>query len=256
MSTRSDRRSGSKARRVWFSLAGVVALLGGAAMLGAEQKPMTFKTKVSHRLELDYLLHLPSEYGDGTAKDQRWPLVLFLHGAGERGSDLELLKKHGPPKLIASGRDIPAIVVSPQCPADQWWTDHLEALSALLDETARRHRVDPDRVYVTGISMGGYGTWALLAREAQRFAAAIPICGGGNRSGLVRAVELPIWAFHGEADPVVPLDETTRLVEALKRRGSSNVKLTTYPGVQHDSWTQTYDDPVVWDWLFAQRRAR
>jgi len=144
--------------------------------------------------------------------------------------------------------------VSPQCPANQWWTDHLEALTALLDQTARKYRVDRDRVYVTGLSMGGYGTWALLARHPERFAAALPICGGGNRAGLARAMDLPIWAFHGEADPVVPLDETTRLVDAMKTRGARNVKLTTYPGVQHDSWTQTYDDPAVWEWLFAQKR--
>ena len=226
-----------------------------SASLAADQKPMTFKSTIKHQAELDYLLSLPQGYDDD--KEKSWPLILFLHGAGERGDDVNLVAKHGPPKLIAAGKDIPAIVVSPQCPTDQWWTDHLEALTALLDETARKYRVDPDRVYVTGLSMGGYGTWALLARDTERrFAAAIPICGGGNRMGLLRAVELPIWAFHGDADPVVPLDETTRLVESLQKRGSKNVKLTVYPGVEHDSWTQTYDDPAVWEWLFAQKRPR
>jgi predicted peptidase len=216
---------------------------------------MTFKTRISHRVELDYLLHVPATYDQG-GKDQRWPLILFLHGAGERGDDVEIVAKHGPPKLVAAGKDLPAIVVSPQCPANQWWTDHLEALTALLDQTARRYRVDPDRVYVTGLSMGGYGTWALVARYSERFAAALPICGGGNRSGLARAMDLPIWAFHGEADPMVPLDETTRLVDAMRNRSAKHVKLTTYPGVLHDSWTQTYDDPAVWEWLFAQRRGQ
>jgi predicted peptidase len=245
-------------RRTWGLRAAVAVTLCLTniyigAVLADDQQAMTFKKRISHQIELDYLLHLPSAY-DGGAKTERWPLVLFLHGAGERGDDLELLKKNGPPKLIAAGKDIPAIVVSPQCPTNQWWTDHHEALLLLLDQTARRYRVDPDRVYVTGLSMGGFGTWMLIGREPQRFAAAIPICGGGTRTGILRATELPIWAFHGDADPVVPLDETTRLVETLERRGAKNVKLTVYPGVEHDSWTQTYDDPAVWEWLFAQRR--
>jgi predicted peptidase len=237
-------------QRLYF----LVVALAFTAAVSAEQKPLTFKQTIKHAVELDYLLHLPAGYDED--RQQAWPLILFLHGAGERGDDVERVATHGPPKLIAAGKDIPAVVVSPQCPANQWWTDHLEALTALLDQTARRYRVDPDRVYVTGLSMGGYGTWALLARDTQRrFAAAIPICGGGNRMGLLRAVDLPIWAFHGEADEVVPLDETTRLVESLQKRGAKNVKLTTYPGVEHDSWTQTYDDPAVWEWLFAQRRS-
>jgi predicted peptidase len=219
-----------------------------------DQKAVTFKKRIAHQEELHYLLHLPQGY-DRSAKDKSWPLILFLHGAGERGSDLELVKKHGPPKLIAAGKDIPAVVVSPQCPTDQWWNDHVEGLLALLDDVARKHNVDPNRVYVTGLSMGGYGTWALLSRAAERFAAAIPICGGGTRVGLQRAMNTPIWAFHGDADPLVPVDESTRLVEALKSRGAQNVKITIYPGVKHDSWTQTYDDPAVWEWLFAQKRS-
>jgi predicted peptidase len=229
-----------------------ILLFAVGAVVAAEQRPMSFKTTIKHRVDLDYLLSLPRDYDQN--REQAWPLILFLHGAGERGDDVQRVAKHGPPKLIAAGKDIPAIVVSPQCPSNQWWTDHLEALIALLDQTARRYRVDPDRVYVTGLSMGGYGTWSLAGRYPERFAAAVPICGGGTRTGIARAINLPIWAFHGEADPVVPLDETTRLVDALKSRGAKNVKLTTYPGVEHDSWTQTYDDPALWEWMFAQKR--
>jgi predicted peptidase len=232
-------------------LVAMIAMAGAAA--ADDQTAVTFKKRISHQVVLDYLLHLPEGY-DRATKDQSWPLILFLHGAGERGSDLEMVKKHGPPKLIAAGKDIPAIVVSPQCPTNEWWNDHVEALLALSDDVAKKHRVDPDRVYVTGISMGGFGTWALLAREGERFAAAIPICGGGSRLGLQRAMNVPIWAFHGDADPVVAVDETTRLIEVMKSRGAQNVKLTIYPGVKHDSWTQTYDDPAVWEWLFAQKR--
>ena len=118
------------------------------------------------------------------------------------------------------------------------------------------YRVDPDRVYVTGLSAGGSGTWALLAQEPERFAAAIPICGAGSRAGIKRLVDLPIWVFHGAKDPVQPVEESTRLVEAIKSQGGTRVKLTVYPDAEHDAWTRTYDDPAVWEWLFAQRRSR
>jgi predicted peptidase len=109
-------------------------------------------------------------------------------------------------------------------------------------------------VYVTGLPAGGGGVWALLLQEPERFAAAIPICGAGSRAGIQRLVDLPIWVFHGEEDPAQPLEESTRLVEAIRAKGGSKVKLTVYPGGGHDAWTQTYDDPAVWAWLFAQRR--
>jgi predicted peptidase len=231
----------------------VLASALATAALADDQTPLTFKKRISHDEELHYLLHLPQGY-DKSDRTKEWPLVLFLHGAGERGSDLEMVKKHGPPKLIAAGKDIPAIVVSPQCPKDQWWNDHLEGLMALLDEVEKKHHVDRNRVYVTGLSMGGFGTWGLISRWADRFAAAIPICGGGSRLGLQRALDLPIWAFHGDADETVPVEESTRLIELMQSRGAKNVKLTVYPAVKHDSWTQTYDDPAVWEWLFAQKR--
>ncbi len=233
-----------------FLFAGSLCWAPGAS---AQQTAQHFEGKIEKRVALDYLLSLPEGYrADGPPV----PLVLFLHGAGERGADLELVKTHGPPKLLAAGQALPAIVVSPQCPADTWWTDHQDALSALLDDVIARYRVDPDRVYLTGISMGGFGTWALAAREPGRFAAALPICGGGIRLGALRLRELPIWAFHGDADPVVPVDESQGMVRAIERFGGKNVKLTTYPGVGHDSWTRTYEDEAVWQWMFAQVRGR
>ena len=227
-------------------------LLVLAGVAGAEQKAATFSETVTKTVELDYLLHLPEGYDADPSK--RWPLVLFLHGAGERGDDVWKVATHGPPKLVQAGQDIPAIVVSPQCPANQWWTQHLDALSALLDKMEAEYRVDGDRIYVTGLSMGGFGTWALAGRNPERFAAAIPICGGADMISAISLREMPVWAFHGEDDAVVPLEETTRLVAAIERRGGTKVKLTTYPGVNHDSWTQTYDDPAVWEWLFSQVR--
>lgn len=219
-------------------------------VLGQQEKKTLHKT-VTQTLELEYLLHVPENHReDGPPL----PLVLFLHGAGERGSDLEILKKHGPPKLLASGQSIPAIVVSPQSPSGSWWNDQVDALVALLDEIEAEYNVDPDRIYVTGLSMGGYGTWALLAEQPERFAAAMPICGGGMAAMTRRLSEVPIWIFHGDSDSVVPVDESQRMSAALGRAGSEVARLTLYPGVNHDSWTRTYDDPAVWQWLFAQRR--
>ena len=218
----------------------------------SRQSHESFRATVSKEVALDYLLALPDGYSDD---GDPWPLILFLHGAGERGSDLEKVKTHGPPKLVEAGQRIPAIVVSPQCPEDSWWTSHLDDLVAMLDDLEARLNVDPDRIYVTGISMGGYGTWALAALQPERFAAAAPVCGGGSGvATAVRVRDLPIWAFHGEADPVVPVEESQRIVDAIERFGGTKAKLTTYPGVGHDSWTQTYEDPKLWEWLFAQRR--
>src|SRR5438067_11719457 len=147
------------------------------------EKTITVKT--------DYLLFLPEGYSKDT--DKKWPLMLFLHGAGERGSDVNKVKVHGPPKIVEKRKDFPFIVVSPQCPADSWWRA-FELLS-LLDEIQKDYRVDPDRVYLTGLSMGGFGTWELASQAPQRFAAIAPICGGGNPALARRIKDLPIWVF-------------------------------------------------------------
>ena len=199
---------------------------------------------------LKYLLYVPDAYNRTPTK---WPLVLFLHGAGERGDDLELVKKHGPPKLIAQGREFPAIIVSPQCPKETWWPDHVAALEALLDEIVARYRVDEDRIYVTGISMGGFGTWALAFDQPQRFAALGVICGRGDPAKAALLKHVPIWVFHGAKDQTVPLKDSQDMVEALQAAGGSP-KFTVYPDAGHDSWTRTYEDPAFWEWLFAQRR--
>ena len=200
------------------------------------------------KVDLKYLLYLPKDY----AAKPSWPLMLFLHGAGERGDNLDVVKKHGPPKLIAAGRDFPFIVVSPQCPKDRWW-EPLE-LKLLLDEIVEKHHVDQDRVYVTGLSMGGFGTWALAGYQPKRFAALVPICGGGESMRVKQLAKMPIWVFHGGKDPVVPLERSEKMVEALKKAGSTSVKFTVYPEAQHDSWTQAYDDPELYEWLLQQKR--
>jgi predicted peptidase len=213
------------------------------------QVPQSFKKKIVRTVGLDYLVYLPKEYGKD--RNMKWPLLLFLHGAGERGSDVNKVKVHGPPKLVAAGQDLPFIVVSPQCPEGQWWDE--VALNALLDQAMKDYRVDADRVYLTGLSMGGFGTWALGSAHPERFAALAPICGGGEPRAARRLRNVPVWAFHGAKDSTVPLQSGQEMVDALKAAGG-NVKFTVYPEADHDSWTETYNNPELYKWLLAQKR--
>ena len=198
--------------------------------------------------ELRYWLYLPEDY----AAKKECPLILFLHGAGERGDDLEKVKVHGPPKLVEQRSDCPAIVVSPQCPNERIWSPI--QLSLLLDKCMETLKVDPDRVYVTGLSMGGFGTWAFCAKEPERFAAAVPICGGGDVTNAARLVKLPIWVFHGAKDTVVTPDYSQKMVDAIRAAGGTRVELTVYPEAKHDSWTETYANDDVAKWLLSQKR--
>jgi predicted peptidase len=210
------------------------------------------------RGELKYLLHLPA--AAATNATQRWPLMLFLHGAGERGNDVQRVGIHGPLKHVRAGTNFPFIIVAPQCPANERWQS--EPLLQLLDRIQAEHPVDTNRVYVTGLSMGGYGTWALGLTAPERFAAIAPICGGANRIDMLLGSRdraealknLPIWAFHGAKDPVVPLDESERAVKALQSLGVKDIKLTVYPEAQHDSWSEAYANPEFYEWLLKQRR--
>lgn len=213
-----------------------------------------FETRITKRLS--YLLFLPEGYG--LDPDQRWPMILFLHGAGERGNDLNLVKKHGIPKVAERRPGFPFVCVSPQCPADSWWSEQREVLIALLDHVLAEYRVDPQRVYLTGLSMGGFGTWDLATRYPEYFAAIAPICGGGPAHfGFPQRVaalkEVPVWAFHGAKDPVVPVEESIKLVDALKGYGG-DARLTIYPEAGHDSWTATYDNQELYDWFLSHRK--
>ncbi len=154
-----------------------------------EQSKQMLNKKITKVVDCNYLLYLPADYGKDAKK--KWPLIMFLHGAGERGNNLEVVKKHGPPKMIAQGKSFDFIVVSPQCPNDLWWPEQTDVLITLLDEIEAKYRVDTDRVYLTGLSMGGFGTWTLAAKYPNRFAAIAPICGGSEailrRTGLKKS---------------------------------------------------------------------
>jgi predicted peptidase len=228
------------------------------AALGV-QCSQTLERTLVEAIRLRYLLFLPRQHN--TRRTARWPLILFLHGAGERGENLSRVASHGPPKLVKSRPDFPFVVASPLCPAGQHW--RADILLALLDELLERFPVDASRVYLTGLSMGGYGTWALASACPERFAAAAPICGGGETLPILLAEtrklrtlrSLPIWAFHGARDDVVPLHESERMVKAMRDIGN-NPRFTVYPEAEHDVWTETYQTPALFDWFLAHRRRR
>jgi len=236
-------------KRCMASLVLMLGLLNCAHAEEGKKQDVQRKSRLETQVpvRMDYLLYLPQEY----ESKESWPLLLFLHGAGERGDDLELVKKHGPPKLIAAGKQFPFIVVSPQCPKDRWW-EPIE-LVALLDEIESKYKVDPDRISVTGLSMGGFGSWRLASYAPERLAAIVPICGGGETYWARRFAHLPVWVFHGAKDKGVPLERSEEMVEALKEKGG-HPRFTIYPEAEHDSWTETYNNPKLYEWLLEQKR--
>ena len=246
----------------------VAALLALAARPSAQPaavwvRPSTqmakqFQFRRTANVEVNYLLFLPKGYD--AKGENRWPLILFLHGAGERGTNIWKVATHGPPKNVTAQPDFPFIIVSPQCPEHQIWCK--DVLLALLDEITAKHAADTNRIYLTGLSMGGYGTWDLGLTYPEKFAAIVPICGGGQLISLLLSKRekgpalktLGVWAFHGGKDPTVPLEESQRMVDALKKAGVQDVKLTIYPEAQHDSWTETYKNPALYDCLLKHER--
>lgn len=221
------------------------------AQTQSQQALQFSKTKTtSISAEYSYLLYIPSNRDfDENGKS---PLIIFLHGAGERGDSIDLVKVHGPPKIVETNKEFPFAVLSPQCAANSWW--EADKLDMLIDEVIQQNDIDESRIYLTGLSMGGYGTWDLAQLRPDRFAAIAPICGGSRmnafRASLLKNV--PTWAFHGAMDSVVPVEASSRIVKALKNAGG-NVKYTIYPMAGHDSWTETYNNPKLYDWFLSHR---
>ena len=217
-----------------------------------------------------YQVYVPAAYTPA----QRWPVILFLHGAGERGSDGYFQTQVGLGAAIRQNADrVPAIVVFPQSRPDSTWTGTLANVAlATLDQTMREYQIDPARVYLTGLSMGGNGTWYIAYRYPKRFAAIAPICGwisperwkaaapvvpadsGETFAAFARQLRhTPTWIFHGEVDPVVPVEESRKTFAALQAVGAA-VQYSEVPGTGHNSWDPAYGSPKFWTWLFAQRR--
>lgn len=209
----------------------------------------------SAKTGLKYLLSLPQGYNSDSRKS--WPLILMLHGSGDRGDDLELVKRSGFTS-IAEKDGLKFIAVYPQCPLDNEWEEMTETLSVFLDELTDSLRVDKDRISLSGFSMGGYGTWYMALKYPDRFAAIAPVCGSIfeqdlNEETAERLKNIPIWAFHGALDDIVPIDDEKELIDLIKKAGG-NVKYKIYEGWGHDVWTPTYKNSEIFDWLLLQKR--
>jgi predicted peptidase len=193
---------------------------------------------------------------EGYDPKQKYPLVVFLHGAGERGNDNEAQLKHGVVNFAGAEnrKKYPCFLIAPQCPEDKFWRGGpLQLVLDLIGAVRKEFSIDEKRIYLTGLSMGGYGTWDLLAQKPELFAAGVPICGGGDETEAATLAKIPIWAFHGDKDMAVKVERSRTMIEAIKKAGGKP-KYTEYPGVGHDSWTVTYKDPEMLKWLFAQKK--
>jgi predicted peptidase len=199
-----------------------------------------------------YCVYVPPHHPAGEAL----PLILFLHGSGERGDDGFHQTEFGLPAAIRRCGVRPrALIVMPQCRAGQTWSDDMARMALrCVEQTAREYKVDPERLYLTGLSLGGAGTWLIGAALADRFAALVPVCGFGGTEDAEKLARVPIWAFHGARDEAVPVAQSRDMVAAIRRVGGQ-VKYTEYPDLGHSCWDAAYTDPELYRWLFQQRRA-
>lgn len=211
----------------------------------AQQKEKTLKVSG----EISYLIYTPKDYSkNGSAK----PLLLFLHGAGERGQDLNMLKAWGPPKIIENGGDMPFIVVSPQCPKGEFWNSFV--LKKLIEEVIAKYNVDESRIYLTGLSMGGYGSFDLAMAYPNLFAAVAPVCGGGNTAMAFRMKNIPTWIFHGKVDKSVPFKRSVEMVDALKEAGADPKFTILDEGGHADAWIFAYNEAGLWEWFLKHKK--
>jgi predicted peptidase len=231
-----------------ISMAGLLFLnLIIPSMGQSVQKEM--KTTIS--AEINYLMFLPKDYAE---KGTPSPMIVFLHGSGERGNDLEKVKAWGPPAIVEKNPDFPFIVLSPQCPEEQYWNPYL--LKMMIDDVLSKYNVDKNRVYLTGLSMGGFGTWELAMAFPEYFAAIAPICGGGNPELVSQLKNIPVWVFHGKKDDAVPVYQSARMVDALKAIGA-DVKYTVLPEGGHiDAWVYAYGEAGLFDWFLKHTKKR
>ena len=220
-----------------------------------KQVEMSLETEAAGAVP--YLLYLPKEYGaDGGGK--QWPVMLFLHGRGESNGPLSTVKKWGPPRMAERGDDLPYIIVSPQCPRSSRWTatEQQAGLLELLAHVGKTYATDEERIYLTGLSMGGFGSWKLAADHPEKFAAVAPVCGRGNPDDAEKLKGIPVWAFHGTEDNAVPFSGSADIVAAIKKAGGTKVKFTSLEGVGHNSWSAAYATPELYSWFDSYTRKR
>ncbi|WP_293647440.1 carboxylesterase family protein [Sphingopyxis sp. RIFCSPHIGHO2_12_FULL_65_19] len=196
-----------------------------------------------------YQLFVPKGYL--ADRSTPYPLLVFLHGSGERGDDVAKVKVHGPPKIADRDPAFPFVTVSPLLGADQDWD--IEKLDALVDHVTSTYRIDPARIYLTGLSRGGHASWRWAIAEPHRFAAMAAIAGRGNPGEACRLMDLPVWAFHGDRDDVVIPEGSFAMVRAIRACAGRKVRLTIYPDLGHNAWDPAYDDPALYAWLLEQK---
>ncbi|HKB57653.1 MAG TPA: prolyl oligopeptidase family serine peptidase [Lacunisphaera sp.] len=232
-----------------FFLASTAALFAADPVPG-KQVEQSFAT--SDGGSMPYLLYLPENY---SATSDKVPVILFLHGRGESYGPLSLVAKWGPPCRLAAGEQMHYLVVSPQCPKESSWdkADQQARLLELLALIKKTCHVDEDRIYLTGMSMGGYGSWRLAADHPEMFAAMVPVCGGGTPADAGRLIKLPIWAWHGTDDPAVPFAQSVGMVEAIKAAGGTRVRFTSLEYIGHFSWQAAYSSNDLYAWLDQQK---
>jgi predicted peptidase len=238
------------ARSLGYAVFGL-ALIAGVAFAeqrssGDPKQQDSFEVKNSAAAKMGYLLFLPQGY---ETSQRKWPLLLFLHGAGECGTNLNLLKRNGPTKYVLSHPEFPFILVAPQTKGG--WD--FRSVMALLNETVGSYRVETSQIYLTGLSMGGSGTWSVAAAHPERFAAIVPVSGVGDPAMASKFMALPTWVFHGAQDPVISVEWSRKMVAAIKAAGGT-VKYTEYPKAKHNVWARTYNNPELYSWLLAQKR--
>ena len=234
------------------------AIFGGCATHRMDQRPVCsttatgflIKTMAVENRQRPYVVYVPREYDPG----RQWPLIVFLHGIGERGDDGLLQTEVGIGRAIRRhARRFACLVLMPQCPEDRMWGDATTDIETAMAQTRDEYNIDPSRIYLTGLSMGGFGTWLYGAAHVETFAALMPICGGGNPDDAEKLATIPIWAFHGADDPRVDARRSRQMVDAVKK-AKGTIRYTEYPGVEHNSWDQAYDDPKAIRWLLKQRK--
>lgn len=235
-----------------LALAAVLALTANAPSVMAQepeagQHPQPAVDTDNYR----YQLFVPR--GVASADPERkWPFMLFLHGSGERGDDIDAVKRHGPPKQADRDPDFPFILISPLLPAEEDWD--IAKLERILDRAFATLPIDPDRVYLTGLSRGGHATWRWGAADPDRFAALAPVAGRGDAATACALTDIPVWAFHGDRDDVVEPEGSFAMARAIRACEGRISRLTIYPDLGHNAWDPAYEDPELYLWLLKQRR--
>lgn len=224
-------------------------MMGQAFSSENKQSAQKYDKKIT--ITTRYLIYLPENYQKD--KKEEWPLIIFLHGSGECGEDIEKVKANGPPQLISQGKKFPFIIVSPQCHKSSWGWKDVDSLMELLKRVESDYRIDKERIYLTGLSMGGLGTWVWAAKNPEIFAAIAPVCGESIENNAYRVKNLPTWIFHGGKDDTVPTANAIDMDKRLRECGA-DVRLTIYSNVGHNSWIEAYADENLYTWFLSHKR--